>query len=302
MAKILVVDDDNQTAQQIAAELKNAGHHCAVRNNGNGILEIAKKTDLDLLILDVMLPGVSGFEICRQVRRDERIYTLPIIFVSSMDDEAEIEHGLAQGADGYFTKPLDVLTFKQRIERMLQTNHNSDYVDPLTELPNNEGTRRHIQQQITRNEDFALAYIELLYLKELAGHSGDGGRNKALRHLTRALRHCADQMKLESYALGHIGGGHFIALLPTDSAEKYCKNLHKSWQKHMSRFYDSADLKRSYSDALSIDEVLDLTLCVTFHQKGEHIAAQDILDTVSRIHKTAYNEGQAGIHMDRRIL
>jgi DNA-binding response OmpR family regulator len=302
MAKILIVDDDNQTAQQIAAELKTAGHHCAVLNNGDGILEIVQKTNLDLLILDVMLLGSSGFEICRQIRRDENVYTLPIIFVSSMDDEAEIEHGLAQGADGYFSKPLNMLTFKQRIDRILQTDHDTDYKDPLTELSNNEGTRRLIQQHITRNENFALAYIELLNIKELLKHSGQDGRNKALRHLTRALRHCAYQMELDNYAFGHIGGGHFISLLPTETAEKYCKKIYKSWQKHMIRFYDSADLKRSYIDAVKLDEVLDLSVCVTFHQKGEYIPTQDLLDTVSRIHKTTYNEGQAGIHMDRRTL
>lgn len=302
MAKILIVDDDNQTAQQISNELKNAGHHCAVQNNGDGVLEIAGKTELDLLILDVMLPGTSGFEICRQIRRDENIYMLPIIFVSSMNDEAEIEHGLAQGADGFIPKPINMQSFLQRVDRMLQTNHDTDYIDPVTALPNNDGTRKLIQQHITRDEDFALVYIEMIHLKELAAHAKTTGRDKALRHLTRALRHCAENMGLDNYVLGHIGGGHFIAILPTHDAELFCKKVLHSWHKHMSRFYDSSELNVEYSAALAKDEVLDLTMCVTFRAQGEHVTAQGILDTVSRIHKIADNEGQSGIHMDRRVL
>ena len=302
MAKILIVDDDNQTAQRIANELKSAGHHCAIRHDGTGVLEIAGKSELDLLLLDVMLPGTSGFEICRQIRRDENIYMLPIIFISSMNDDAEIEHGLAQGADGYITKPIDIRAFMQRIDRMLKNNHDSDYVDAITGLPNNEGTRRLIQQYVTRDEPFALVYIELMHLKQLIVHSKADGRDKALRHLTRALRHCAETMKFDHYAFGHLGGGHFMGVIPSDKAETFCKKMLHSWHKHMKSFYESAELKIQHADAVARDEVLDLGICVTFRGSKEHITAQQILDTVSRIHKTSYNEGQPGIHMDRRVL
>lgn len=302
MAKILIVDDDDQTAQQVANELKNAGHQCAVRNNGTDILKIVGKSDLDLLLLDVMLPGTSGFEICRQIRRDKDVYMLPIIFVSSMIDEAEIEHGLAQGADGYITKPIDMQSFLQRVDRMLKMSHGTEYVDAVTGLSNNEGIRRLIQQHLTRDESFALIYAELMYLKELVARADSTGGEKALRYLTRALRHCAENMGFDDYTLGHLGGGHFIGIVPTESAERYCERVLKSWHKHMSRFYEYADLNVRYSDALAKDEVLDLIMCVTFRAEGEQVTAQDILDTVSRIHKTSYNEGQAGIHMDRRVL
>jgi DNA-binding response OmpR family regulator len=302
MAKILIVDDDDQTAQQLASELKNAGHQCAIRNDGTEVLKIAEKSDIDLLLLDVMLPGTSGFEICRQIRRDKKAYMLPIIFVSSMSDEAEIEHGLAQGADGYITKPIDVQAFLQHVDRILRMSYDTDYVNAVTGLPNNEGTHRLVQQQIARDEAFALIYVELLHLKELFAVKDATGSHKALRYLTRAFRHCAENMGFEDYTFGHIGGGHFIGILPTDSAEKFCKNVLKSWRRHMKRFYNSANLKISYSDARAKAKVLDLIMCVTFRVVGDQVTAQDILDTVSRIHQTSYNKGQAGIHIDRRVL
>lgn len=302
MAKILIVDGDNETAKRLAHELKQAGHACAVRNDGRGVVEIAGKSDLDMLILDVMLPGISGFEICRQIRRDKKVYALPVVFLSEMSDEAEVEHGLAQGADGYITKPVDMDAFLQRIGRMLEQGGESENVDPVTGLPNSDGIRKLIQQHVTRNEVFALLYVEVMYLKELMTHSGEAGREKALRHLTRALRHNAENLALDYYDLGHLGGGHFIAIVPGEDAELFSKKVLSSWQKHMSRFCESDAIGFAYTEALKRDEVLDLSLCVTFRAEGEHASAQDILDTVSRIHKTSYNAGQAGIHMDRRVL
>lgn len=302
MAKILIVDDDEQTAQQIASDLKQAGHSCATLDDGASVLNVARKSDLDLLILDVMLPSTSGFEVCRQIRRDDKLYMLPILLVSSMDDEAEIRHGLEQGADGYVTKPIDSQNFMIRVERMLQVNQNSDYIDSTTGLPDAEGTRRLIQQHITRNDAFALVYIELLRLKEFSASSGSGGREKALRHLTRALHHCAENLSIEDYLLGHVGGGYFICMLPIDGSERYCEKVLKSWHKHMHRFYKTPDLMVDYEDALSRDEVLDLTMCVTYRESGDHITAQHLLETVSRIHRIANIDGLPGIHMDRRVL
>ncbi|MFP6582594.1 MAG: response regulator [Candidatus Hydrogenedentota bacterium] len=302
MAKILIVDDDEQTAQQIASDLKQAGHTCATLDDGATVLSVARKSDLDLLILDVMLPSTSGFEVCRQIRRDDKLYMLPILLVSSMSDEAEIQHGLEQGADGYVTKPIDTQNFMVRVERMLQVNQNSDYIDSTTGLPDAEGTRKLVQQHITRNDAFALVYVELLRLKEFSARAGIDGREKALRHLTRALHHCAENLLIEDYLLGHVGGGYFICMLPIDGSERYCEKVLKSWHNHMLRFYKTPNLKVNYEEALSRDEVLDLTMCVTYRETGDHITAQQLLETVSRIHKIANIDGLPGIHMDRRVL
>lgn len=302
MAKILIVDDDPVTAKQIAQELKHAGHSCAVLDDGVGVINVARKSDLDLLILDVMLPSTSGFEVCREIRRDEKLYRLPILFVSSMSDEKEIQHGLEQGADGYVTKPIDVQSFLTRVERMLQVNENADYIDTVTGLPDAEGTRKLVQQHITRDDAFALVYVELLNLKKFSKRAGKDGREKALRHITRALHHVAENQALGEYIHGHMGGGYFIGMLPIDHAERYCDKVLKSWHKHMLQFYKTPNLGVKYDEAVERDEVLDLTLCVTYREKGNHVTAQQLLETVSRIHKIANIDGAPGVHMDRRVL
>ncbi len=305
MAKILIVDDDAETAARIAQELKEAGHACAVRTSGKDVLKIAKKESLDLLVLDVMLPDVSGFEICRQIRRDATLYTLPVLFLSAMDNPEEVQHGLEQGADDYITKPFDLHHFAQRVEALLKASASEDYVDHLTELPDAEGSRKRVQQLITRHTVFALVYIELLNLRDFAARQGEAARDKALRHLARALKFGGDNFREHEFFVGHLGGGFFICAVPAAEAESYCKKVRRSWHKHLNSLYEtleiSHDLDPSKEKASRSPGPLDLLLCVTARVGSESVSAQQLLDTLSRMRRTVGDVTVGGIHMDRRL-
>ncbi len=98
MARILIVEDDSRTAEFVGSHLRATGHDCLVAQTGIEALNIARNNGVDLLVLDVMLPGgASGFEVCRRVRSDPNLYTMPILLLSAMSGDEEILHGLAQG-------------------------------------------------------------------------------------------------------------------------------------------------------------------------------------------------------------
>lgn len=295
MAKILIVDDDAELASRIAGELKNAGHLCAVRGQGAGVLEIARKESLDLLLLDVMLPDISGFEVCRSIRRDPHLYTLPILFFSAMDDEEEIRHGLDQGADGYVTKPFNLQHLLSRIDSILRENSKADFIDHQTNLADAEGTRKLIQQRISRDDTFALIYIELKNLREFTPPTGDKGRNKVLRHFARTLRVYGDSYEQDQFFVGHLGGGHFICTVPNRKQQEYCEMIQQGWEKHLAKLCKAMGMTDM--------GVLGVVFCVTAREKGEFISAQQMLDTVSRIHKIADQEGlDNAIQLDRRLV
>ena len=135
MAKILIVDDDPTTSQVVSEHLARNGHSCSVQKSGKKVVETLQSDRHDLVVLDVMLPYVSGFEICRRVRRDPDLYTTPILIMSAMSNEEEIVHGLSQGADDYVSKPFDIPNFLQRIESLLRTSSTGAVMDELTSLP-----------------------------------------------------------------------------------------------------------------------------------------------------------------------
>ena len=259
------------------------------------MVEIARKESLDLIVLDVMLPDISGFEVCRSIRRDPKLYTLPIIILSAMDDSEEVQHGLEQGADGYITKPFDMQLLVQRVERLLQASIESDLLDHQTELADGEGTRKLLQQHISRNESFGLIYIELKNLREVHSSSDDKIQDKVLRHFARAMRLYGEEFEAESFFVGHLGGGHFICMLPRGVEQDFCRTVQKGWKRH----YESI----CSSFGISTKVELGVIFCVTAREKGESVSAHQMLETVSKIHKVAENEGLVdAIQMDRRML
>jgi DNA-binding response OmpR family regulator len=299
MAKILIVDRDKDLATRIAQTLTQAGHNCAVRSRGRDAVEIIENEALDLVLIDPMLSDVSGFEICRRVRRASELFHLPIVFVSTMSNPEEIQHALSQGADDFLPKPVDLGQLVQRVTNLLTSSQNDAYIDTVTGLPDNEETRRRIQLRITRSEPFALLYVELLGLRKLTQEKGAPARDKALRHLGRALTLTSEGFVPESYFGGHMGGGFFLCIMQPAEVAEFGSKLLKSWRKHHGSLLESIGYADSDTRSESQSDFLDLIICSTAKTDGSTVSAQELLDTLSRIRRSVPQE-TGGIHLDRR--
>ena len=251
MAKILIVDDDPTTSQVVSEHLARNGHACTVQKSGKKVVETLQTDRHDLIVLDVMLPHVSGFEICRRVRRDPDLYTTPILIMSAMSNEEEIVHGLSQGADDFVSKPFDIPNFLQRIESLLRTSSVGTAIDDLTSLPSAEATKRELQRRVSKRESFCVAHCELLNLREFGRKYGNEGRNMGVRHLGRALEQCAQELVKEGGYVGHMGGGHFMIIMPAKHMRAYCPWVRKVWAAHLGKLYTSVTGSERPSDIAS---------------------------------------------------
>ncbi len=299
MAKILIVDKDKDMATRVAQGLTQAGHNCAVRQRGREALTIIENEALDLVLVDPMLADLSGFELCRRVRRASELFHLPIVFFSTMSNPEEIEHALAQGADDFIPKPSDIGQIVLRVNNLLASAQSDAYVDPVTGLPDNDETRRRLQLRITRGDTFALLYVELLGVRKLTQEKGTQARDKALRHLGRALSLTSEGFKEETFFAGHMGGGFFLCLMQPDEVAEYGPKLLKSWRKHQSSLRETLGYPPADSGVDIASEFLDLVICSTTKPEGATSSAQDLLDTLSRIRRSVPQE-TGGIHLDRR--
>ncbi len=307
MAKILIVDDDIRTAEFISQSLQAAGHECAVTRKGEESLHMAKAGPIDLLVLDVMLPGgVSGFEVCRRFRADSDLYTLPILLLSAMAGEEEVMHGLAQGADDYVTKPFAVPNLVQRVEALLRASADAQNLDEMTSLPCTQSIKREVQKRISRHEIFALVCVELVRLREFAYKCGAEARKKAIRHLARTLRLCGQEMGSDDFMVGHMGGGYFVCILNTERAEKYCDYIMQTWKAHLPSLYESVGFGRAYQDVTGDSgtvrnlPLLDLLICVTTRLRKETLSSQELFEILMKIRSNALAKNQAGLYFDRR--
>ena len=117
---ILIVEDDENIQQLVGYNLAKAGYQVLYADNGEQALAMVRREDPDLLVLDVMLPGMDGYQVCKTLRREPRHSRLPIILLTARADEDDVSTGLDLGADDYITKPFSPKILLSRIKSALR--------------------------------------------------------------------------------------------------------------------------------------------------------------------------------------
>ncbi len=140
--KVLVVDDNPRNIQIIANLLKELDLQIAFAINGAKALEHAEKYDFDLILLDIIMPGIDGFEVCRRLRMNEHTKLVPIIFLTAKTSPESIVKGFELGANDYLTKPFNSLELLARVKTQLELNEKRKQLDQLNaELENKVAAR-----------------------------------------------------------------------------------------------------------------------------------------------------------------
>lgn len=171
---ILVVEDDPGIKELISFNLSNQGHQVFEANNGEIGIEKARKKLPDLILLDLMLPGIHGLDVCRIIKADQETKDIPIIMVTAMGQEEDIVKGLETGADDYITKPFSIKVLLARVSAVLrrsfeeydQDSDKSLLINGISIKPRLREVR--VEDKVIDNLTFS--EFQILYL--LAGHPG----------------------------------------------------------------------------------------------------------------------------------
>ncbi|MBM4024606.1 MAG: response regulator [Planctomycetes bacterium] len=123
---ILVVDDDPQNLELVQAYLEDIECRTEAARDGLEALELVAREKPDLILLDVMMPKMSGFEVCRRLKEDPQTSTIPIIMVTALNEFGDIERGIDSGTDDFVSKPINKLELLTRIRTMLKLKHVTD--------------------------------------------------------------------------------------------------------------------------------------------------------------------------------
>jgi len=128
-SKILVVDDNAQNLELLVAYLDSLGCGIATAVDGLGALEEVRDNPPDLILLDIMMPRMSGFEVCRKLKSDPQTRDIPIIMVTALNELGDIERGVDSGTDDFITKPVNRLELVTRVRSLLRVRHLKNELD-----------------------------------------------------------------------------------------------------------------------------------------------------------------------------
>lgn len=126
---VLVVDDNQQNLELLQAYLEDVDCETVPARDGPEALEIVGQKTPDLILLDVMMPKMSGFEVCKRIKNDPKTSDIPIIMVTALNEFGDIERGIDSGTDDFISKPVNKLELTTRVKIMLKLKHLSDKLE-----------------------------------------------------------------------------------------------------------------------------------------------------------------------------
>ena len=171
MSRILIVEDDNDIAALIAHYLEKSGYGSEIVPDGGRALTVARETPPDLVILDLMLPGLNGLEVCKALRYDTRTAAVPIIMLTARGEESERILGLDSGADDYLVKPFSLNELMARVRALLRRAAPPEIKERILRCgPISVDVERHTVS--SSGEPVRLTAKEFLLLQYLLEHRG----------------------------------------------------------------------------------------------------------------------------------
>ena len=247
---ILVADDDSDILQFVDVNLRLEGFEILIARDGEQALRMAIAHLPDLVLLDVMMPGLDGFEVCRRLRADARTSHTPVILLSARSMTVDKVIGLTSGADDYVLKPFDPLELVARVRTTLRRTAELRTTSPLTGLPGNHRLQAEIAVRLEAGEDLALIYADLngfkAYNDRYGFLRGDDVIALTGRILVEALRaHCG----ANGFA-GHIGGDDFMLLCAPAQVPPVCESVIAEFDRAIPGLYDPEDAARGYLEVL----------------------------------------------------
>src|SRR5512147_2094780 len=163
-ARLLVVEDDIDIANMLKIYFTGLQYEVDIATRGMEALEKTKKVLPHLIVLDIMLPDIDGYEVCRNLRTSTRTSHIPVIFLTQKDERSDKLQGLELGADDYITKPFDIEELKLRVTGAIRRSERESLTDPRTGLP----AGRLIEEQlrrVIREQNWAMLDIRINYFE-----------------------------------------------------------------------------------------------------------------------------------------
>jgi diguanylate cyclase (GGDEF)-like protein len=245
---VLVVDDDPFIARLLEIELKAAGYDVRVANDGQTALGLAQERSPDLVLADVMMPNMDGFELTRRLRQDPRTAAVSIIMLTARGLSADKLEGFAIGADDYIVKPFDTPELLARIRGVLRRAREMRAQSPLTGLPGNVRIEEEIELRVDRGAQFAILYADLVHFKAYNDHYGFMRGDQVIQFTARLIEEVSRQVAEGECFVGHVGGDDFVIMTTPDLAERLAASIVERFDEEASELYDEEDRARGYLD------------------------------------------------------
>lgn len=237
---ILIVEDEPNTAEMLASYFQIQGYEVSTCGWGKEALAFVQHTLPDLIILDIRLPDIDGYEVCRQLRSHRRTACIPILFLTEKRERIDRLTGLELGAVDYITKPFDIQELRLRVRNILRRAQTHPVVHPITDLPYSTLVDEQLTRMLTERP-WAVAVVALDGIEGFADVYGFVARDDVLRALALMIRHVAEEEAGPETFVGQLDDTTFFAVTRPEQAERVIERLRHRLREAIALFYPRED-------------------------------------------------------------
>ena len=251
-ARLLVVEDDVDIGNMLKIYFSGMGFDVDVAVRGSDALERTKQVLPHLIVLDIMLPDIDGYEVCRSLRTSMRTSHIPVIFLTQKDERSDKLQGLELGADDYITKPFDIEELKLRVQGAIRRSERESLTDPRSGLP----AGRLIEEQlrrIIREKDWALLDARVNQFDSFKDVYGFVAGDDVLRFTAMLIGEVVDELGTTSDFIGHAGGDNFIIITTETKGDAIKARLKERFDQEVLTHYNFIDREQGFVNAPSSD-------------------------------------------------
>ena len=304
--RVLVVDDDRGIREAVSDYLSDHGYLVLTAGDGEGALRLAAEKQPDLVLLDVGLPDMSGFEVCKRLRAMVESRHIPIIMLTAHALERDEVRGFRSGADDYVTKPFKPVRLLARVNSAIERNRRGLDANALTHLPGNQVIMDEIDALIKGGGPFSVLYFDLNNFKAFNDRYGFIRGDEAIKVTADILTRAFSDKEKGGRFLGHIGGDDFVGTASTQDARALCERVIQEFDRAVADLYDDDDRRRG--GIVTVDRkgveatvpIMGLAIAVVTNQGKRFEHPGEIALIAGDLKKWAKSENGSTYVIDRR--
>ena len=250
-ARLLIVEDDFDIANMLRIYFTGQQYDVDIASRGSEALDKTRQHLPHLIILDIMLPDIDGFEVCRNLRTNTRTSHVPIIFLTQKDERSDKLQGLELRADDYITKPFDIEELKLRVKRAITRAEQQSLTDPRSGLPSGRLIEEQLRR-IIRQQGWALMDIRINHYQAFKELYGFVAGDDVLRFTAMLMSEVVDDLGSPNDFIGHTGGVNFIIISAEEASSEIRQTLKTRFAEEVLSHYNFMDREKGYLE--TVDE------------------------------------------------
>jgi diguanylate cyclase (GGDEF)-like protein len=257
-ARLLVVEDDNDISNMLKIYFSGLGYEVDVAPRGREALEKTRQVLPNLIVLDIMLPDIDGYEVCRNLRTSTRTSHIPVIFLTQKDERSDKLQGLELGADDYITKPFDIEELKLRVQGAIRRAEREALTDPRSGLPAGRLIEEQLRQTI-RQTGWAYMDIHVNYFDQFNDIYGFVAGDDVLRFVAMLMGEVVDELGTSGDFIAHSGGDNFVIITKEQTAPGIRTRLKTRFADEVQTHYNFIDRQQGFITAANADGQMEKT-------------------------------------------